>query len=109
MGPALENGWGVPAREGTALRRHPVERFDPLLRALLSWDLVSPGDGDGGTTWQLTPEAQRRVSQLARTRSQPDEAVVHLGGRCEQCRRRRTLRLSGGRLLCDDCRGSASH
>ena len=89
--------------DSSTARRHPVERFDPLLRGLLSWDLVSFGQ-DGRVGWQLTPDAQRRVAELARSRSQPPEDIVHLGGRCEQCRSRRSLRLSGGRLLCDDCR-----
>jgi hypothetical protein len=104
MGSTVGGGWGVPVREGSATQRHPLERFDPLLRALLSWDLVSLTNDDGAATWQLTPDAQQRLAELARPRSQPPENVVHLGGRCEECRSRRSLRLSGGRLLCDDCR-----
>ena len=31
----------------------PIDTFDGLLRDLLAWDLVVPGEGDDAQSWQL--------------------------------------------------------
>jgi hypothetical protein len=103
---ALGGERGDPRVDRGQAPRYPVQRFDQLLRPLVTWELVTLEQLDGEEVWQLSADAQRRVAELARSRAQPPEDVVHLGGRCEECHSRRSLRLSGGRLLCDECRTS---
>jgi len=83
---------------------HPIERFDPLLRNMLAWDLVEE-TGDG---WRLTPDVARRLADLARytKRNEPSE-VVYFGHTCAGCKSNGLTRLHEGRYLCDECRRSA--
>jgi hypothetical protein len=84
---------------------HRIERFDPILRNLLAWQLVArPGtDAEGG--WQLVPSAQQRLSELVRSSTPPDKrTVVYLDHLCADCHQRRPTRAVGGAFLCDPCR-----
>jgi hypothetical protein len=78
MDSAAGDGSGVPPHRGSPTRHYPVERFDSLLRALVSLELVSLGQDDKADGWQLTPDAQRRVAELARSQAQLPEDVIHV-------------------------------
>jgi hypothetical protein len=81
---------------------HPIERFDPLLRNLLSWGLAYELE-DG--TWALRPEVAERLSRLAQLTRRPETAaVVYFGHFCAACRTAGPTRMHDGRYLCDACR-----
>ena len=84
---------------------HPIERFDPLLRNLLAWDLVEEKDGG---RWELRPEVVQRLAGLASytKRDKPSE-VVYFGHICARCKSNGLTRLRDGVYLCDECRRAA--
>ncbi|MDA8309909.1 MAG: hypothetical protein M0Z46_04750 [Actinomycetota bacterium] len=84
---------------------HPIERFDPLLRNMLAWDLVVETD-DG--SWVLRPEVVERLRGLVSytRRGEPSE-VVYFGHNCAGCRSSGLTRLRDGVYLCDECRRAA--
>ncbi len=84
---------------------HPVERFDPLLRNMLAWNLV---EETAGGRWELRPDVVERLASLTRytKREQPSE-VVYFGHVCAGCKSNGLTRLRDGSYLCDDCRRSA--
>jgi ribosomal protein L37AE/L43A len=84
---------------------HRVEQFDPLLRNMLSWDLVQETD-DG--RWVLRPDVAERLGTLARyaRRTEPSE-VVYFGHPCARCKSNGMTRLRDGTYLCDECRRAA--
>lgn len=82
-----------------------IERFDPILRNLLAWDLVTKEGSEGEESWRLVPDAEQRLSQLARSSTPPDiRKVVYLDHRCADCQQRRPTRPQGAVFLCDACR-----
>ncbi|MGH8982004.1 MAG: hypothetical protein ACRDWE_13475 [Acidimicrobiales bacterium] len=84
---------------------HPVEKFDPLFRNLLSWRLVEPSP-DGG--WVLHPEVEERLTQLSHVRRGSDASeVVYFGHACVVCRACGLTRLRDGQYICDSCRRAA--
>lgn len=81
-----------------------IDAFDPLLRDLLTWGLVTEVPGEEGPEWHLTANAQRRVSELVRFRGAPPaEHLVYLGRRCAVCGMRRLTRLRDRGYVCEDC------
>ncbi|HVC14655.1 MAG TPA: hypothetical protein VND62_07325 [Acidimicrobiales bacterium] len=83
---------------------HPIERFDPLLRNMLSWNLLERTDRG----WDLRPEVADRLNSLAKitTRDEPTE-VVYFGHTCVGCKSNGLTRLRDGQYLCDDCQRAA--
>jgi len=86
------------------MNEHPIERFDPLLRNMLAWNLVEETEGG----WVLRPEVADRLNGLARytRRDQPSE-VVYFGHICAGCKSNGLTRLRDGSYLCDECRKAA--
>lgn len=82
-----------------ATQKHLVERFDPLLRDLLAFELV---EAEEEGHWTLAPEVQQRLSALVAVR-RPAAAVLHIGFPCARCHASAVTRLHEGRLLCDAC------
>lgn len=83
---------------------YPIERFDPLLRDLITWGLVGQEETEDGPSWRLVDAAQRRLGELMR----PDlplvaEAVIYLDHRCADCYLRVPTHLREGSYLCDAC------
>jgi hypothetical protein len=84
--------------------RQSIERFDPLLRDLIAWGLVTGGTGTAKATWRLTAAAQRRLTELAKpTRPLNPDQLVYLDHHCSQCKARGRTRLRDGLYLCDAC------
>ena len=82
----------------------PIETFDGLLRDLLTWDLVVPGEGDDAQTWNLVARAQRQLGVLASARGPwPAERTAYLGRQCADCGGRRLTWLREGSYVCDPC------
>ncbi len=84
---------------------HPIERFDPLLRNMLAWELVEQ-TAEG--TWELRPDVVRRLHHLVQmSRRSEDAEVVYFGHACVSCHASGMTRFRGGRYLCDACRHAA--
>ncbi len=84
--------------------RYAVEKFNPLLRSLLSWHLVDRVEGDDGThRWELTEAAQEQLDKLTPTRQRAVKALAYLDHWCANCREQRLTHLLDGRYLCEDC------
>ncbi len=83
-------------------RSYPIERFDPLLRDLVTWDLVNRGTRPH--SWKLTDAAQRRLEELVGW-SAPvaTEQMVYLDHRCADCQQHVRTRIHDGLYLCDGC------
>ncbi len=82
----------------------PIDTFDGLLRDLLTWDLVVPGEGSDGKTWHLVERAQQQLGVLATARGPwPAERTAYLGRQCADCRGRRLTWLREGSYVCDSC------
>jgi hypothetical protein len=82
----------------------PVNAFNPLLRSLISWDLVKrQEDGEGGFRWVLIEDAQRRLEELAPGPPQPAATLAYLDHWCADCRQQRLTHLRGARYLCAEC------
>lgn len=84
---------------------HPIERFDPLLRNMLAWQLVEETP-EG--TWALRPEVARRLNHLVKVSRRNDASeVVYFGHVCAACHMSGMTRLRDGQYLCDACRRAA--
>jgi hypothetical protein len=82
----------------------PIDTFDGLLRDLLAWDLVVPGEGDDAQTWHLVARAQQQLGVLAIGRGPwPAERTAYVGRQCADCRGRRLTWLREGSYVCDPC------
>jgi hypothetical protein len=83
---------------------YPIDRFDALLRDLVTWGLVRRKDTENGPSWQLVDAAERRLEELLRP-GPPlvAEVVIYLDHRCVDCRRRVPTHLHGDAYLCDAC------
>jgi ribosomal protein L37AE/L43A len=84
-------------------RTYRIETFDPLLRDLVAWGLVTRTDSTR-PSWRLVEAAQRRIDQLAQ-RSQPLDVdqLLYLDHLCVDCRDRCRTRLYEGEYVCDSC------
>ncbi len=83
---------------------YPIERFDPLLRDLVGWGLVERRETKTRTTWQLVPDAQRRLDELASPAPGPATgADFYFGRLCANCHQRALTRLHGDSYMCDKC------
>lgn len=86
----------------------PVEAFNPLLRSLLTWELVERVElVDGSHEWVLTETSQRRLDALTQVRQRAATSLAYLDHWCAGCRQQRLTHLVEGRYLCDACRSSA--
>lgn len=85
---------------------HPIERFDPLLRNLLTFGLVQQ---DASGAWRLTDDAARRLDWLATLdqRSRTSGVVIYFGHNCAGCHEAGPTRRHEDRYLCDPCRRAA--
>ncbi|GEM_PF-1344022 len=84
---------------------YPIDRFDPLLRDLVTWNLVVRDGAAGRSRWRLAEAAQRRLDELATSADPvPVDQLVFLDHRCTDCRLRQRTRLYDGVYLCDSCR-----
>lgn len=85
---------------------YAIERFDPLLRDLLTWGLVTRDPTEPGSPWRLAETAQRRLDALPTPaeRVVPPENLIYFDHACHQCHRHGPTRLNGGTYLCDECR-----
>jgi len=82
----------------------PIETFDGLLRSLVTWGLIVPGQGDEAETWHLTMRAQQRLGALRIPAAPwPTELTAYLGRRCADCGRRQLTWVREGSYLCDPC------
>ncbi len=96
-----------------------LDRFDPMLRALVTFGLVEPESGDdgrdtgdarnGGRTarWRLIPAVQRRLEELVAP-APPADKLIYFGHRCASCGQHAPTRMHSGVLLCDACREVAT-
>ncbi|HLW44596.1 MAG TPA: hypothetical protein VKR78_00150 [Acidimicrobiales bacterium] len=87
------------------MKEHPIERFDPLLRNMLAWNLV---EETATGEWSLRHDVAERLSGLARytKHSQPSE-VVYFGHVCTGCKSNGLTRFRDGQYICDECRRAA--
>lgn len=84
---------------------HPIERFDPLLRNMLAWQLVEENH-EG--TWSLRPEVARRLKHLVDVSRRTDASeIVYFGHACASCHSSGMTRLRDGMYYCDACRRAA--
>lgn len=82
----------------------PVDAFNPLLRSLLSWDLVHREElADGTHRWELTEAAQRQLDALTPARRRAAPSLAYLDHWCARCRQHRLTHLREGRFLCEEC------
>lgn len=82
----------------------PLEAFNPLLRSLLSWELVRrEEDGEGGSRWVLIDDAQERLDALASRPRHSNTSLAYLDHWCSRCREQRLTHLIDGRYLCEEC------
>jgi hypothetical protein len=87
----------------------PVDAFNPLLRSLLSWELVERReDAEGGHHWALIDEAQERLESLTPRPRRSTAALAYLDHWCARCRQQRLTHLIEGRYLCEDCERAES-
>jgi hypothetical protein len=88
----------------TGEKEIPIDTFDALLRDLVTWDLVVPGEGDDAQAWQLVARAQQRLGELTIARGPwPAERTVYLDRLCADCRRRQLTWVRDGTYVCDPC------
>jgi hypothetical protein len=87
-----------------------LARFDPMLRALVTFGLVEPdGEPDNGgprPSWHLIPAVQRRLESLVAP-SPPAEKLIYFGHRCGSCGEHGPTRMSDGAFLCAACATAA--
>lgn len=77
-----------------------IQTFDPLLRDLIAWGLVS----SDGARWELSEHAQLRLTELAQNSGPwPAEQTVYFGHRCTECGTKALTRLHDGVHVCGTC------
>ncbi|HML00310.1 MAG TPA: hypothetical protein VK428_08985 [Acidimicrobiales bacterium] len=83
---------------------YPVERFDPLLRNLVAFDLVVRNSPGRRPAWRLTEAVQRRLDELIEPAApMAAEQMVYLDHRCADCQQRCPTRVHEGLYLCEKC------
>lgn len=87
-----------------------LARFDPMLRALVTFGLVEPErvgtNGDGAHHWRLNPAVERRLDSLVPP-APPAEKLIYFGHRCGSCGEHGPTRFQAGAYLCEACREPA--
>jgi hypothetical protein len=87
----------------------PIDRFDPLLRDLLTWGLIVRSTTGEASRWTLAEAAEERLCELAAGADPgPPEMVVRLGRRCATCQARRPTWLRAGVYICESCGGEGN-
>jgi hypothetical protein len=87
----------------------PVEAFNPLLRSLLTWELVRRvDDPERGPRWELIDQAQDRLDALVPRPRHSTAALAYLDHWCARCRQQRLTHLRDGRYVCEECEGIES-
>lgn len=87
----------------------PVDAFNPLLRSLLSWELVERREDENGESyWALIDEAQQRLEMLTPRPRRPTAALAYLDHWCARCRGQKLTHLIDGRFLCEECERAES-
>lgn len=95
--------------EAAARQPVPVDAFNPLLRSLLSWELVERReDGEGGHYWALIDEAQERLEKLTPPPRRATATLAYLDHWCARCRQQKLTHLIDGRFLCEECERAES-
>jgi hypothetical protein len=83
---------------------YPIHKFDPLLRDLVAWGLVTRVDKGGRWSWRLTEAAEGRLDEIIpAVDARSLEHLVHLDQLCADCGLRLRTRLRDGAYLCDSC------
>lgn len=88
--------------EQVDVSEYPIGNFDPLLRDLLTYDLVE----QHAEQWLLGPEAARRLSEIAANSRQGARISVYVGYLCERCRSAGVTVNIDGKRLCNQCVGT---
>jgi hypothetical protein len=86
-----------------------VARFDPMLRALISFGLVERDpdvEAEGVPGWRLIPAVQSRLESL-HLPLVPAEKLIYFGHRCRSCGEHGPTRMWAGVFLCESCRRAA--
>ncbi|MFZ0666818.1 MAG: hypothetical protein WAM97_13780 [Acidimicrobiales bacterium] len=82
---------------------HAIKTFDPLLRDLVGWGLVTRAK-DGSGRWVIAEHAQRRLDELVHLVSPIDaHNIVYFNRKCALCHQQTPTRLRDDRYLCDPC------
>ena len=88
-----------------------LARFDPMLRALVTFGLVEPdrpgSNGDEDHHWRLIPAVERRLDSLVPP-APPVEKLIYFGHRCGSCGEHGPTRFRAGTYLCEACRDPAT-
>ena len=85
-------------------KQYPIERFDPLLRNLVGFDLVVRSSAAQRGSWRLTDAAQRRLDELVGSLDPISaEQMVYLDHQCADCHLHVRTRVHDGLYLCDSC------
>jgi hypothetical protein len=97
-----------PSRErlpGPVMKQEPpADAFNPILRSLLTWDLVERlVDEEGNVRWELTAAAQERLETLNPRARKAGKSLAYLDHWCARCRQQRLTHLREGRFLCPEC------
>lgn len=87
--------------------RITTDRFDPLLRDLLTWNLVEADQTSEGTRWRLSERVQQRLEQIAAKPSRATHEIDYFTHPCDRCKDREITRLRNGEYVCDECWASA--
>lgn len=82
--------------------RYPIKTFDPLLRDLVAWGLVTRSEKPR-VSWRLTEAAEHRLNELVRTAGPVDAERLIYFQRCALCNEHGPTRLRQGDYLCDSC------
>lgn len=89
----------------------PVEAFNPLLRSLLTWELVErveDPESPEGHSWVLREDAQRRLDALTPPPREATSSLAYLDHWCARCRQQKLTYLIDGRYLCEECQRAES-
>jgi hypothetical protein len=82
----------------------PIEKFDALLRSLVTWDLAVREEGNEAQNWHLVRRAQERLTALAHPHGPwPAERTAYVDHQCADCGRRKLTWLRDSTHVCDPC------
>lgn len=84
--------------------QYPIETFDPILRDLVTWQLVVRDESGDGAPWRLAERAERRLDALLTSNAKfAADSLIYFDHICASCRRHAPTRLHQGAYLCEDC------
>jgi hypothetical protein len=86
-------------RTGTGARQARLDRLTPLLRDLLTWELVERSESGA---FQLCEDVQRRLAEESSRRDHPSTAVF-VGRSCQRCGAVGVTRMVDGVRSCPSC------